>query len=70
MTVNVYGEKEETFHAPFEGGGYSFQAEEVLHCLENGKLESEAISLQETVAIVETLDRIRAQWGLRYPNES
>jgi dihydrodiol dehydrogenase / D-xylose 1-dehydrogenase (NADP) len=70
MTVNVYGEKEETFHAPFEGGGYSFQAEEVLHCLETGKLESEAISLQETVAIVETLDRIRAQWGLRYPDES
>ena len=70
MTVNVYGEKEENIHAPFEGGGYSFQAEEVLHCLESGKLESEAISLQETVEIMETLDRIRAQWGLRYPDES
>lgn len=70
MTVNVYGEKEETIHAAFDGGGYSFQAKEVLHCLETGKLESDAISLQETVAIMETLDRLREQWGLHYPDES
>jgi len=25
--------------------------------------------LDETLAIMETMDRVRAQWGLRYPME-
>lgn len=70
LTVSVYGSPEKTIHAPFEGGGYSFQAEEVLRCLQSEKLESLAMTLHETVTIMETLDRLREQWGLRYPDES
>ena len=41
----------------------------VGECLRAGKLESETMPLDETRAIVALMDRIRAQWGLKYPME-
>ena len=52
-----------------KGNGYNYEAEEVGRCLREGRTESAVMSLDETVSIMETLDRIRAQWGLRYPGE-
>jgi hypothetical protein len=37
--------------------------------LRSGALESERMPLDETVAILGTLDRVRSAWGLRYPGE-
>ncbi len=54
---------------PLTGSGYAHQAIEAMNCLRDGKLESNIMPLQETIAIMETLDRIRAQWGLKYPME-
>jgi dihydrodiol dehydrogenase / D-xylose 1-dehydrogenase (NADP) len=54
---------------PLTGNGYNYEAAEVGRRLRAGELESPIMSLDETVAIVEVLDRIRAQWGLRYPME-
>ena len=33
------------------------------------KLESDVVVTDETLAIMQTLDAIRVQWGLRYPME-
>ncbi|MGD2295366.1 MAG: Gfo/Idh/MocA family oxidoreductase, partial [Candidatus Aminicenantes bacterium] len=63
------GDKERVLKLPYKGNGYSFEAEEVMRCLRGGKLESEIMPLDESLAIMETMDRIRAQWGLRYPAE-
>ncbi|MET3851075.1 putative dehydrogenase [Paenibacillus sp. OAE614] len=49
--------------------GYAFEAEEVARCLAEGRTESSVIPLEESVAIMKLLDRIRGQWGLRYPFE-
>jgi predicted dehydrogenase len=57
----------ETIEIPYPGNGYNFEAEEAGRCLREGRLESETMPLDETLAIVQTLDTIRAQWGLRYP---
>ncbi len=54
---------------PLQGKGYTHQAIEVMNCLRDGKLESGIMPLRETVAIMKTLDHIRAQWGLKYPME-
>jgi len=35
----------------------------------SGKLESDASPHQETLALIHTMDRIRAQIGLKYPGE-
>jgi dihydrodiol dehydrogenase / D-xylose 1-dehydrogenase (NADP) len=70
MTLTIYGESVKEFNEPFEGGGYLFQAEEVHRCLDSGQTESEGIPLEETIAIMQTLDQLRAQWGLKYPFET
>ena len=69
MTIQRAGQVPEEIVLPFEGNGYNYQAAEVHACLRAGKLESDVISLDETLSIMETLDKIRAQWGLTYPME-
>jgi dihydrodiol dehydrogenase / D-xylose 1-dehydrogenase (NADP) len=59
----------QTVHAPTRGNGYNYEAVEVGQCLRAGQLESKVLPVDESVAIMETLDAIRAQWGLIYPNE-
>ncbi|MEE4195767.1 MAG: Gfo/Idh/MocA family oxidoreductase [Anaerolineae bacterium] len=49
--------------------GYQFEAAEVANCVKSGKLESDRMPLDETIAIMQTLDSIRAQIGLSYPME-
>jgi len=65
----VTGEGEETFEIPHDDNGYQYEAMEVMRCLRAGKLESDVMPLDETHAIMKTLDRIREQWGLMYPME-
>jgi predicted dehydrogenase len=69
LTVSVEGQEDQTETLPFEGNGYNYEAAEVMACLRAGKLESDVMPLDETLAIMETLDQIRGQWGLRYPME-
>lgn len=60
----------ETIQLPLSGGGYGYQAAEVIRCLDAGLLESPLMPLEESLAIMRTLDDLRAQWGLAFPNES
>ena len=62
-------ESEERFSLPFEGNGFNYEAAEVMRLLREGKKESDIMSLDESIAIMDTMDAIRAQWGLRYPME-
>ena len=41
----------------------------VMSYLKAGTMESDAISSDETLSIMQTLDEIREQWGLRYASE-
>ena len=61
---------EETFSSPLPHNGYAYEAAEVMRCLEEGKLESPLMPLDETLSIMQTLDTCRAQWGLKYPDEA
>jgi predicted dehydrogenase len=63
------GEVLERYDAPHEGHGLRHQAAEVGRCLAAGALESELLPLDETVAIMRTLDEVRSQIGLVYPQE-
>ncbi len=58
-----------TYHFPLKGNGYNYEADEVARCMAAGKLESAVMPLDETLAIMETLDQLRAPWGLVYPGE-
>jgi hypothetical protein len=57
----------ERFDQPVEGRGMWCEAAEVVRCLREGRLESDVMPLDETVAIMATMDEVRRQIGLTYP---
>ncbi|MCU0490441.1 MAG: Gfo/Idh/MocA family oxidoreductase [Chloroflexaceae bacterium] len=69
MTVAAAGKTEVTYDVPLTGNGYNYEAAEVMRCLREGRTESATMPLDETLAIMRTLDTIREPWGLRYPME-
>jgi predicted dehydrogenase len=54
---------------PRVGEGLRYQAAEVARCLRAGLLESPLLPLDETVEIMRTMDEVRRQIGLVYPQE-
>jgi predicted dehydrogenase len=44
------------------GNGYAHEALEVMRCVDENARESPIMPLDESVAIMETMDRIRSQW--------
>ncbi len=69
LTISIAGEVEETVDFTFPGKGYQFEAMEAAGCILAGKTESTIMPLDETLAIMQTMDRIRQQIGLKYPQE-
>lgn len=67
FTIHRAGREPETYHEPTVGGGYVYEAEEVARCLREGRTESSLVPLDDTVAVLRTLDEVRAQIGVRYP---
>jgi predicted dehydrogenase len=57
-----YSEKNHT-------NGFIYQVEEVVRCLQQGKLESDLIPLEETVGMMEVMDTMRKEWNFKYPFE-
>ena len=70
LTVTDSAGEQETISSPLPHNGYAFEAAEVGRCLREEKLESPVMPLDETLAIMSTLDACRAQWGLIYPGEA
>jgi predicted dehydrogenase len=64
------GKEGETIECPYIANGYSHEAMEVAECVAAGKLESEVMSLDESLALMATMDEIRRQIGLKYPADN
>jgi hypothetical protein len=69
LTLSRPDEADQVERLPYLGNGYAHEAQEVMRCLRAGLVESPLMPLDESVQIVETMDTLRAQWGLRYPFE-
>lgn len=56
-------------HVPIPGDarGMFWEADEVARCLRDGKLESETLPWEESIVIMEVMDKVRQQGGLVYP---
>lgn len=59
--------EEERFE--IRGNGMNYEAEEVMRCIAAGKTESETMPLDESLAVMRTMDTLRSQFGLKYPGE-
>lgn len=69
--INIWQQgqtKEESIPVtPSEGKGYQYEAAHVMECLDNGKTESDMMSFQTSLDLMEILDRVRADAGIVYP---
>ena len=68
LTIKTDG-GEQMISCPLVGNGYNYEAVEVGNCIQAGKLESDIMPLDETLALIKIMDQIRAQIGLKYPME-
>lgn len=69
LTLIRHGRGEQTFTLPTHENGFVYEIQAVHQDLRNGRTENAQMPLDESRAIVETMDTIRRQWGLTYPFE-
>lgn len=67
-TLSIYQghELESTIEFPHQGIGYHFEIQEVVDCLQAGKLESEKMTHQDSLNLISLLDQVREKIDLRY----
>jgi len=62
-------EKEPVVFTEMEGNGYNYEAVATMEAIRAGDKENSLMPLEDTLAIIELSDTIRAQWGLKYPSD-
>lgn len=67
LTLTQSGQADQLIELPFTGNGYNYEATAVMECLRHGKSQHALMPWSTTLALQEIMDKIRAQWGLRYP---
>jgi predicted dehydrogenase len=68
-TVELISDRDEVKvidHQREEGFGYQFEARHVGECLRKGLTESPVMSLNDSMDLMDTLDKIRKICGIRY----
>jgi hypothetical protein len=54
---------------PEQISGYEYQFIEAVRCIKEGKIESDSIPFEDTFWVMEQMDKLRAEWGMKYPQE-
>lgn len=63
-------EGREVIEFPHEVNGFEYEVAEVERCVRAGKTQSAIMPLEHSLAMADTMDSIRREWGLVYPFES
>jgi predicted dehydrogenase len=61
-------DRTEIVRKPYENG-FEFEVRHTMERIGAGQTESEVMSLDESLAIMRTMDALRADWGVKYPFE-
>ena len=69
LTVSIPGKGDTEYAPAIVGNGYNYEALEFGRCLRAGLTESPVMPWAESLAVMQTLDALRAQFGLSYPME-
>jgi predicted dehydrogenase len=67
VVLELNGQEKQKFVFSPEAMGYHLEAEEVMHCLDEGRIESSVVPLSFSRDLMETLDRIRKAAGIIFP---
>lgn len=66
LTVQMEGKEAETIEFDTKLNGYEYEAEEVMDCLDKGKIESTLLPLSFTSDLMRLMDEVRRQMGVKY----
>ncbi|MBQ9148743.1 MAG: Gfo/Idh/MocA family oxidoreductase [Oscillospiraceae bacterium] len=72
QSVDVYDLSDKLvahYDVPEQISGYEYEFMEAARYMAEGKTQSDSMSLEDTVYVMELMDSIRAQWGMVYPQE-
>lgn len=69
VQLRLTGEAAKDIAYPTTGYGYHYEAAHVQQCLAQGLTESPLLPLSFSLRLMQTLDAVREQIGLRYPGE-
>jgi len=61
--------KTTTFDYPTKGKGFTYEIEECIQCIQEGKTESPNWTYQNSLDLITITDEVRRQAGLKYPFE-
>lgn len=71
-TIKLYGkwgEFREEIAIPKQITGYEYEVTASLNAIKEGRLECEEMSHEETLKVMRFMDKIREEWGFKYPFE-
>lgn len=57
----------QTFTAPAEITGYEYEIRACIEAIRQGLIETPLMPHQETLEIMEQMDQLRAEWGVKFP---
>ena len=66
VELRLYNGKNKTFHFEYPTFAYYFEAKEVMETIRSGKVESDKMSWQMSLDLMEILDAVRSEVGLTY----
>jgi predicted dehydrogenase len=67
LNVVLNGKENKEYSLLPDGMGYQYEANEVMKCLDEGKLQSDIVPLSFSLNLMNTLDRIRQAAGIMFP---
>ncbi len=70
IAVQQGGGPQQILDLPSRGGGYTHEAEAFMDLIRHGRRESPIMPLDESLAIMRTMDQLRTRWGVKYPMET
>ena len=69
LRVRRYGGETRELSFPFQVNGFEYQIREVNRCVALGMNTSDILREKDTLAVLETMDTIRASWHMRLPGD-
>lgn len=69
ITVHIDGQAPREIRMPFEVNGFEYEIREAQRCLRQGLLHSALVPPEQTVAVMQIMDAVRAQAGFAFPFE-
>lgn len=70
FSVHIQEQEPQTYSYPFsDNENFSFEIQHMHDCIQQGVLQSPIMTHDESLQIMQTMDLLRNQWGLKYEGE-